>query len=440
MLYPTRRLVVLICLPALLSLGLVFDDGWLWSLLILDLGLVGVALMDALATPFARRLSLAVEGARTWSLGRPEAMRYILTCRGRGVALTAAPDLPRGIRCEPQEIVERIPADSRIAIEVRQTARERGTFTLAGLHLALASPLGLWRRVARIGAEREIHVYPNLKQLNEYALLARTNRLALIGVRSSRRTGGDTEFERLRDWHGDDPLNHIDWKATARRDLITARAFQTTQSQSLCLMVDAGRMMVSRSVGSGGETSLLDRAIDAALMLGYVALTQGDRVGLIAYADGVKRQVPSGRGVRQLNRLIHAVHDLHPQLVESRHEDAFLHLRRSERKRSLVVLLTHIIDDTNAEHLYSHVVGLAGRHLPLVVLLQDPDLHGALAAPPATEADFWRAGAAAHIANWRTEQIERLTKAGALVIDAPSDRLTPALVSNYLTVKARHLL
>ncbi|MBA3847212.1 MAG: DUF58 domain-containing protein [Planctomycetes bacterium] len=367
-------------------------------------------------------------------------MRYFVSCRGRAIALTAAPDLPREIRSEPAEVAVSVPAGSRIEIELRQTARARGAFTLGGLHLALSSPLGLWRRAARIGAPREIHVYPNLKQLNEYALLARTNRLALIGVRSSRRTGGDTEFERLRDWHGDDPLNHIDWKATARRDLITSRSFQTTQSQSLCLMVDAGRMMVARSAGAGGETSMLDRAIDAALMLGYVALAQGDRVGLIAYADGVKRQVPSGRGVRQLNRLIHAVHDLHPRLVESRHEDAFLHLRRTERKRSLVVLLTHVIDDTNAEHLHSHVVGLAGRHLPLVVLLQDPDLHGALAAPPANEAEFWRAGAAAHIANWRSAQIERLTKAGALVVDAAPDRLTPAVVSNYLTVKARHLL
>ena len=198
-LHPTRRLVVLVCVPAVLSLGLVFDDAWLWPLLIVDLALVGVAVLDALATPSARRLALEVDGARTWSLGRPETLRYTVSSRGRAVQLIGAPDLPREIRSEPAEIALDVPADSRAEIELRQTAGARGSFTLGGLHVALRSPLGLWRRAARIGAARDIHVYPNLKQLNEYALLARTNRLALIGVRSSRRTGGDTEFERLRD-------------------------------------------------------------------------------------------------------------------------------------------------------------------------------------------------------------------------------------------------
>ena len=52
-----------------------------------------------------------------------------------------------------------------------------------------------------------------MKQLAEYAVLARTNRLSLMGVRRTRRIGQDNEFERLRDYTLDDNYKHIDWRA-----------------------------------------------------------------------------------------------------------------------------------------------------------------------------------------------------------------------------------
>ncbi|MBA2481342.1 MAG: DUF58 domain-containing protein [Planctomycetes bacterium] len=433
----------MICIPAVLSAGLVIDQSWLPALVILDAGILLAALIDAwLGAVGVREVTIDQECAGTWSIGRPEAMSFTVMNHGRlPRRISAAADLPRELRVDHATIDARIPGRSRATLTFRVTAQERGSFALAGLHIAITSHLGLWRSRRRLGPERTIHVYPNLKQLGEYTLLARTNRLNLIGVRTSRRGGGDTEFERLRDWHSDDSLQHVDWKATARRDVLTVRDYQANQSQGLMLMIDAGRMMVSRSRSADGSSaSLLDHAIDSALMLAFIALSQGDRVGLVAYADGVLRHVPSHGGQRQLTTLIHALHDLHPRLVESRHEDAFLHLRRRERKRSLVAVFTHVLDEVNAEHIERHCTDLVGRHLPLVVMLRDHDLHDHLAQPPRDPAAFWRAGAAAHIVNWRAEVLGRLARAGALAIDTDPERLTPALVNQYLRVKARHLL
>lgn len=441
--HPTRLLLILVVVPATLSLGLVLDRTWLPALLALDALVLATAALDAvLGLPRAGRFALETSMARTWSLGRPERLVFTLANPGRsGWRLTVLPDLPLAIALEGGERALALPGRTRAEVAFRAVARERGTFRLAGLHVSATSRLGLWRRASRIGDERDIHVYPDLKQLGEYALLARTNRLALIGVRSSRRIGGDTEFERLRDWHSDDAIQRIDWKATARRDQLTVRDYQASQSQSIVLMIDAGRMMVSRSrAADGTETSLLDAAIDAALMLAFVALSQNDRVGLLAYADGVQRWVPPRGGTRQLNRLIHAVHDLQPTLAESRHEEAFVHLQRSERKRSLVLLFTHVLDDVNGEQLLRHCANLVGRHLPVAVLLQDADLHAPLREPPADEAAMWRAGAAAVIANQRSEILGKLARAGALTLDVAPERLTAEVVSEYLRVKAKHLL
>ena len=67
MLLPTRRLSALVAVPAVLSLGLIVDDGWWWALLVLDAAVVAVAAADAFATAAARGLEIEVDCARTWS-------------------------------------------------------------------------------------------------------------------------------------------------------------------------------------------------------------------------------------------------------------------------------------------------------------------------------------------------------------------------------------
>jgi uncharacterized protein (DUF58 family) len=441
--YPTPLLLLVIAVPALLSFGLLVDDTWLWALLVLDAAVVAVAGLDAVLTTMrARDVEVDVKTARTWSRGRPESIQVIIeNRRNRAWRLLVVPDVPREVVCEESAESAWLPARGRLEVTFQARAVRRGRHSLHGAIIAAQSRLGLWRRRMVLGGEQIIHSYPDLRQLADYALLARTDRLSLIGVRSSRRIGGDTEFERLRDWHSDDEVNRIDWKATARRDQLTVRDYQINQSQGIVLMLDAGRMMASRAkTVHGDEVSLLDLAIEAALMLAYVAIKQNDRVGLIAYADGVVRWVPPEGGVRQLNRLIHAVHDLEPTLVESRHDEAFLHLRRHCRKRSLVSLFTNVLDDVNADLILRHCKGIVGRHLPLAVLLRDPDVHTVLRSAPTDDAGFWRSGAAAIIARWRVGVIERLQTAGALVVDADPDRITPDTISEYLRVKAKHLL
>ncbi len=444
-LYPTRLLVLLVLIPALLSLGLAIDVSYLPALLALDAVVLAIAALDGFrALRLGRLLRAEVSAPATWSRGRVEQVTVSIDhFGGRARTIQLALDLPRSFNVGEDALQLDLVPRARATTQVKVTAQERGRFAIGGVHVALSSPMGLWRRQVLLGVEREVRVQPDLKQLGEYALLARADRLALIGVRRAARIGGDTEFERLRDYHNNDSLNRMDWKATARRDHLTVRDYRTSQSQGLVLLVDAGRMMVSRH----GGLNLLDHAIDAALMLAWVAIRQGDRVGLVAYADGVKRYVPSAGGPRQMQRLVHALHDLHAERVESRHEEAFLHLASHERKRSLVVALTHVLDEVNADHLERHCRRLVGRHLPMAVLLQDRDLHDLLpdakhlGARLRQEPDLlWSAGAAASIIGWRQELVERLRRHGCLALDVAPAQLTAGLVSRYLEIKARHLL
>ena len=100
-------------------------------------------------------------------------------------------------------------------------------------------------------------------------------------------------------------------------------------------------------------------------MLAHVALIRGDQVGLLAFSDRIRAYVPPGGGPRRINRLVHSVHNVFPELVEPRYDRAFVELEKRCRKRSLVVLMTNLFDDVNAQIVADHLGNLVGRHLPL---------------------------------------------------------------------------
>jgi uncharacterized protein (DUF58 family) len=281
------------------------------------------------------------------------------------------------------------------------------------------------------------HVYPDMKQIAEYAVLARTNRLSLMGVRRTRKIGQDNEFERLRDYSHDDNYKHIEWRTTARRNKLTVKDYQTNQSQRILFLLDCGRMMTNVA----HDLSLLDHSLNAMLMMSYVALRQKDQVGLICFSDQVHTFVPPRGGMKQMNQLLHASFDRFPRLVESRYDEAFLYLSQNCKKRSLVVLITNLIDEVNARQVEQYLGSLVGRHLPLGVLLRDQHLFAAADSPYArSEAMLFKAAAAAEILTWRHQVLTDLEHKGVLMIDTFPQDMTAPLVNRYLEIKARRLL
>jgi len=267
-------------------------------------------------------------------------------------------------------------------------------------------------------------------------LLARTNRLSQIGVRRTRRPGQDNDFERLRDYQQDDNYRHIDWRASARRQKLTVKQFQTDQSQRVIFLLDCGRMMTNEYEG----LSLLDYALNSVLMLSYVALDQGDSVGLLCFSDHIHTYVPPAGGRRHMNRLLHAGFDQFPRLVQSRFDEAFLYLSSHCRRRSLVVLITNVIDHVNAQQIEGYMGNLIGCHVPLLVLTRDHRVFEAADNPTPDPSVLYRSAAACQLLVWRNQVIRGMKARGCLALDVFPDQMSAPLVNQYLEVKARHLL
>jgi uncharacterized protein (DUF58 family) len=313
----------------------------------------------------------------------------------------------------------------------------RGAFVLGDHHARWASPLGLWLRQRRLPARDEIRVYPDLQAVRAYELLARQDREYALW-RTVRLRGGESEFERLRDYQRDDEFRNIDWKATARRQKLITREHQLERNQSLLFALDCGRLMTAESDG----LSQLDYALNAMLMLSSVAVRLGDQVGQLAFDDEVRRFVPPAAGRRALQRIVQATYDLEPRLVETDFRAASAQVATRARKRSLVVLFTQTIDDLGARELLRFARGLLPRHLPLVVLFRDHSVERLAQLPDRLPLalDLCRAGAAAELLSWRERLLGTLEQAGVLTLDVAPAQLTPALMRRYLEIKARQLL
>lgn len=435
--YPAVPLALVAGVPLALTLLVPFWPQWIWGVATLDAALALVALLDLLTLPRSRSFRAVRHVQRVASLGKPHPVELeLFNESSRTFFVHLRDDRFPELTADPERFSFALPGGSRVLLRYRLRAQRRGAFTLEHVYLRVPSKLMLWQRLLVLPVRSELHVYPDMQQLGQYALLARTNRLALLGVRRTRRVGQDNEFERLRDYTQDDNYRHIDWRATARRRKLTVKQFQSNQSQTVVFLVDCGRMMVNRSSG----LSLLDHALNALLMLSYVALEHGDNVGLLCFSDSIQSFVPPGKGRRQMNRLIHACFDQFPKLCESRYDEAFLYLQRHCRKRALVVLITNLIDELNAQLVGRHLGTVAGRHLPLAVLLRDPRLFEPLQPSEPERHDLFRGAAAADIVLWRHQVLTTWQSQGILHLDVLPEHLTAPLVNRYLEIKARHLL
>ncbi len=432
---PGRSLLLALLAPSLLGLAAIAEPNLVPVMLAVDLFIILVALLD-LSLAWRSGVEVTREVTETVSLARPlQVTLHVRNLTRWKLRVQVQDALFEHAEAEGLPVSLEIPPRLGKETHYRLRPMMRGQQLLGAHHVRYPSPGGFWTRQVIIPAAHTLHVYPDVMAVRHYELLARQNR-DIAASRLTKLKGGDTEFERLRDHLPDDEFRRIDWRATARRRRLTVREFQLEQNQNIIFMLDCGRMMTA--VWDG--LTALDYSLNATLMLAHVAVRRGDNVGLLAFDEKVTRLLKPRGGPSASNHVIQATYDLFPQMVESDYEGAFRTLRMQMRKRTLVVFITHAIDEETSRRIKTLARELLPQHLPLCVLLKDRALE-ARAQPTdiAAEAICIQA-AAAEMLLWRDKVARELERAGVLVLDVLHHQLTGALVSRYLDIKARGLI
>ncbi len=391
--------------------------------------------LDAILSLPPRRLAVDVALPDGLAVGEPGAavVRLRAPRAVRGVELLV--DLHRDLEPQPPRAVD-LPGGTLTPVEVRLVARRRGTPTVDEAWLRWTGPLGLARRRKRVPVGRAVPVAPNLQPVRAAALRFFGSRELTTGVQVERFVGDGSEFDALVEYvPGLDP-RAISWKASARHRRLLCQEFRAERNHQVVLALDTGHLMAEPL----GALPRLDHAVTSALLLAYVSLRLGDRVGLYGFDRAARVWAEPQGGVGAFPRLKALSAQLDYSTDETNFTLGLTELSTRLRRRSLVVVFTEFVDTVTAELMIENLGRLARRQLVLFVALRDPGLDGAARARPRRLGDVYRSVVASDFVRERERVLARLRRLGVLCVDAAPGELSARLLNRYLDVKRRELI
>jgi uncharacterized protein (DUF58 family) len=433
---PTARLWVGLCLLSAPAMAAGFVPG-LWGVVLL----LNAVLLLAAAADWALARGLKVEAWRELparlGVGIPNRIViHLLNKGGRAAWVKVKDDAPETFDLDPEQILLRLGADSRVKAAYKATPQKRGRFEFGDLHLRIRGPYGLVWHERTVRCPAEAKVYPDMRGASRLLLSGAALDLVNLGLRQLRRDGRGTEFARLRDYAQGDSVRDVDWKATARRNRPVTRVMESERSQSILICVDAGRSMAARVDG----LTKLDHAVNAALFLAFVAVRNGDRVGLAVFADGVKAYLAPEAGRKQYRKLVDTLYATRPALTYVDYPALFKELNVRLRRRSLLCLFTDLLDEEQASSLVLPIRRLARRHVPLCMTVKDTGLVELLRTDPPGPEEAFQQAVASELLGEREAMKHRIARDGVQLVDVHPEELSLAAVNRYLEIKSRGLL
>lgn len=429
MLMPARPLLAALVALFALALAASFAPTLDGLLRIAVVGLSVLAAIDAARALRAADPAVRRRAPHVMALGAETGIvLQVENSTGRTLRLRLFDHVPAAFsfRDLPREL--RLVDGASAAAPYRVRAEARGEHLFDHCELRLASPWRLWWRRRRLGEPARVRVYPNFAALTRFALLATDHRLSQLGLLLRRRRGDGLDFHQLREYREGDAPRQIDWKASSRLRRLISREYRDERDQQIVLLIDCGRRMAARD----GALSHLDHALNAALLLAFVALRQGDAVGMMTMG-GTSRWMAPRKSRAALDGLLEGCFDLHETFASPDYRRCATDLMARQGRRALVVLLSNVRDEDD-DDLRAALALLRRRHRVVLASLREPIIEAALRAPVETlDTALAHAASAEYLAR-RRRSFAQLEQA-AICLDVEPADLPLALVNRYLDLK-----
>ncbi len=410
----TRRTAVML---AAVAVGAVFVPAPVALLAVI--AIVVASVLDAIAARGQVAVRRVVPPVASRGVASP--LTISVTDRFAGSFAVRQPT-PAGLRLAPDEAAG--------GLDAVLVPRRRGRYTLPPPVIRRIGPLGLgrWDRTTT-APPVELVVFPDLVAARAVVDRVRRGRFGNAGRQARGPLGLGTEFELIREYAPDDDIRQVNWRATARAGRPMSNQYRVEQDRDVVCLVDLGRLMAAPV----GDRSRLDVALDAMTAMGLVADDLGDRFGVVAFDDAVRRRVTPRRNGGAA--AVRACFDVEPRSVDADYRAAYNEVGGT--KRALVTVLTDLLDEAAVASLVAAVPTLARRHAVVVASVRDPDLTTILRRAPAIAFEVYEAAVAADVVAARDRAGARLRAEGATVVEASPDALGRACVDAYLNLKAK---
>lgn len=433
------RLFYILAALAFIPLILSWEYSWLrWVALAYNVLLLGAAIAESRLCKLPSGVTIAREFGGRFAMGADTEVKiHIQNASNQPLSLLVKDEYPPQMMLSGErEARVDVDAQSTATLIYGVTPPRRGRFEFGQTALRFRSRFRLvWCQLNTVEPVA-VKVYPNIRRAREAELKALGARSVVSSHRKTSWRGEGREFESMRDYVRGDELRHISWTATARRGKLTTRQYQIERDQTILIALDAGRLMTARIE----QETKLDSAVHATLALFSAAGRAGDNAGLVVFGRRIKSYLPPGRGRDHIEAALEALHAVEPEMIEPSYPHAFEFIAANSKRRSLVVLLTDLVDEEGSKELLTSLHILRPRHLPLVVTIADRDLKAVVRKTPDSVRDLFTQSVAEEIIHHREAALRWVESVGGLALDVTAAALAPALLETYLRVKERGLL
>lgn len=345
-------------------------------------------------------------------------------------------EIPHQFQIRDFQLQSHIPAGKAHTLTYHLRPVRRGEYSFGALHVYVSGPLGLFQRRFSFSADKMTTVYPAFLQMRKYELLAISNRLQDAGIKKIRRIGQNREFDQIKDYVEGDDFRTMNWKATARNNHLKVNQFQDEKSQQVYSIIDKGRVMKMPFEGM----TLLDYAINAALVISNIAIRKQDKAGLITFNKGPNTTVRASNRHSHLQDILEALYAQKTEFWESDMSRLYVHIRRQITQRSLLLLYTNFETVSSLHRQLPFLRGMAKSHLLVVIFFENTELDEVIHQPVHDTEDVYLQTIGEKFAYEKRQIVAELKKYGIHTILTQPKDLTVNTINKYLELKARGLI
>jgi len=272
-------------------------------------------------------------------------------------------------------------------------------------------------------------------QMQQFELMAFSQRLTGNGLKKVRRIGQTLEFEQVRDYVVGDDRKKINWKATARRKDLMVNQYQDEKSQPIYCVIDKGRAMKMPFNG----LTLLDYAINASLVLSNIALKKDDKAGIICFSNRVTHILPAERKKLQMHSILQTLYDQKTAWQEPDFEKLALTIKTKIRQRSLLLFFTNYESIVSMRRHAQYLAKLAKDHLVVMIVFRNTEVDKLARQKTETLKDIYTQTLAEKMNYEKKLVMRELRKMGIQSIYTAPEALNTNVINKYLELKARGL-
>jgi uncharacterized protein (DUF58 family) len=345
-------------------------------------------------------------------------------------------EIPVQFQVRNFSIERKLDATSKAQLQYELRPTERGEYHFGKLNIYVTSVFGLIARRFSFNDEAMIPTYPSFIQLRKYDLIAISNNLHHYGIKKIRRIGHTMEFEQIKEYVLGDDLRTMNWKATAKSNQLMVNQFQDEKSQPVYSVIDKGRLMKMPFDG----LSLLDYAINAALVISNVAIKKHDKAGIFTFSKKVENMVVAEKRTSQMNLILEGLYNIKTDFFESDFGRLYGDVRRNIAHRSLLLLYTNFETLDSLHRQLPYLKGMAKNHLLVVIFFKNTELNSLIENKAETIQQVYDKVIAEKFAFEKRLILSELKKYGIYSILTTPENLTLDTINKYLEIKARGLL